>query len=79
MPKGSSAAAVVDLARRKRGGEAAVDVEVHAVDVTRGRATLGDTNTEALRALKRRLSDIVYRALLADAHASQTACLDEAA
>jgi transposase len=30
------------------------------------RITAGDTKSEALRALKRRLSDIVYRALLAD-------------
>lgn len=27
----------------------------------------GNTRTEALRALKRRLSDVVYRALVADA------------
>jgi hypothetical protein len=43
------------------------------------RRTMGNTNTEALRALKRRLSDIVYRALLADATADSTAQLGEAA
>ena len=37
----------------------------------------GDTGTEALRALKRRLSDVVFRSLLADASRSGTclACL----
>jgi transposase len=34
------------------------------------------TKTEALRALKRRLSDVVYRALLADAQPAQTAPAD---
>jgi hypothetical protein len=40
------------------------------------RTAAGDTPAEALRALKRRLSDIVYRTLLAD---SATAPLDQAA
>lgn len=43
------------------------------------RAAMGNTRTEARRALKRHLSDIVYRALLADAQPAQPACLDEAA
>jgi transposase len=34
------------------------------------RVAMGNTKTEALRALKRRLSDVVYRRLLADAGAS---------
>jgi transposase len=38
-----------------------------------------NTKTEALRALKRRLSDIVYRALLADALTIAPADLAEAA
>jgi transposase len=42
------------------------------------RAARQNTNTEALRALKRRLSDVVYRALLADATTSTT-CLAQAA
>jgi transposase len=37
-----------------------------ARDYLKRRIAAGDTKTEALRALKRRLSDIVYRALLAD-------------
>ena len=32
----------------------------------------GDSTAESLRALKRRLSDVVYRALLADADAALT-------
>jgi transposase len=42
--------------------------------LTRRRAT-GDTKAESLRALKRRLSDVVYRALLQDlnAHRHQAA------
>jgi len=39
---------------------------------------MNNTSSEARRALKRRLSDIVYRALLADAQADP-ACLAEAA
>ncbi len=37
----------------------------------RRRAT-GDSKSESLRALKRRLSDVVYRALLADVDATLT-------
>jgi transposase len=47
-----------------------------AQDYLKTRMAAGDTKTEALRALKRRLSDIVYRALLADGDSmpvSQTA------
>jgi transposase len=36
------------------------------------RRTGGDTATEAIRALKRRLSDVVHRALLADAITAET-------
>jgi transposase len=43
------------------------------------RASAGDTPTEALRALKRRLSDIVYRTLLADIADTKTAPLGQAA
>lgn len=35
------------------------------------RRALGDSKREALRILKRRLSDVIYRALLADAHMQQ--------
>ena len=39
----------------------------------------GDTKTEAIRALKRRLSDVVYRALLTDAAAIPTTTITPAA
>jgi transposase len=39
----------------------------------------GDTKPEALRALKRKLSDVVYRALLADADEANAGCLRHAA
>lgn len=39
----------------------------------------GKTKTEALRALKRRLSDVVYRALQTDAQAATATCLAQAA
>jgi transposase len=42
------------------------------------RTAIGNTRTEALRALKRKLSDVVYRALVAEARSS-AACLGEAA
>jgi transposase len=43
------------------------------------RMSMGNTKTEAIRALKRKLSDVVYRALLADAEAVSAALLGEAA
>ncbi len=36
------------------------------------RRASGDSKSESLQALKRRLSDVVYRALLADADAALT-------
>lgn len=39
----------------------------------------GNTKSEALRALKRRLSDIVFRALLQDAQPAAETCLEQAA
>ncbi|MGQ0825647.1 MAG: IS110 family transposase, partial [Actinomycetota bacterium] len=39
----------------------------------------GKTKTEALRVLKRKLSDVVYRALLADAQSAAASCLAQAA
>ena len=51
----------------------------NAVSYLKRRTEMGDTPTEARRALKRRLSDIVYRALLADAYAPPADRLDEAA
>ncbi len=43
------------------------------------RLAMGNTKTEALRALKRRLSDVVFRALLADAETVAAEGLNEAA
>jgi glutathione S-transferase len=43
------------------------------------RRAKGDTSTEALRALKRRLSDAVYRDLLADAEPTTATCYAAAA
>jgi transposase len=43
------------------------------------RIGMGNTKMEALRALKRQLSDVVYRALMADAVSTQAACFGEAA
>lgn len=76
--------------RLSRTGNRQLNAAIHRIAVTQkrnhpdARAYLerrtqqGDTNREALRALKRRLSDIVYRALLADAEPS-TACIARAA
>jgi transposase len=64
--------------RLARTGNRQLNCAIHRIAVTqkrchpdaqaylKHRTTAGSTNTEALRALKRRLSDIVYRALLAD-------------
>jgi transposase len=64
--------------RLSRTGNRQLNCSIHRIAVTQirchpeakaylqHRITAGDTKTEALRALKRRLSDIVYRALLAD-------------
>jgi hypothetical protein len=43
------------------------------------RKALGNTTTEALRALKRRLSDAVYRDLVTDAQTTTATCLANAA
>lgn len=76
--------------RLSRTGNRQINAAIHRIAITQmrkhpdaiayldRRRDRGDTNTEALRALKRRLSDIVYRALLADAEPS-TACLARAA
>jgi transposase len=67
-----------DRVRLNRGGNRTVNTALHmiAVTQTRGigpgkgyvdrRMAAGKTRTEALRLLRRRLSDVVYRALLAD-------------
>jgi transposase len=78
--------------RLSRTGNRQINAAIHRIVITqarchpdaiayleRRRAELGNTPTEARRALKRRLSDIVYRALLADALANPTAGLADAA
>jgi transposase len=76
--------------RLSRTGNRQLNAAVHRIAVTQMRChgdavaylerrrALGNTKSEALRALKRRLSDTVYRALLADA-GPRAACLGEAA
>ncbi|HEX6786288.1 MAG TPA: IS110 family transposase [Acidimicrobiales bacterium] len=68
-----------DRHRLSRGGNRQLNAALHRVTITQGRyhpdavaylarrRALGDTNAEARRALKRRLSDVVYRCLHADA------------
>jgi transposase len=76
--------------RLSRTGNRQLNCAIHRIAVTQKRChegakayierrmANGNTKTEALRALKRRLSDVVYRALLADA-AIPAPCVSEAA
>jgi transposase len=69
--------------RLSRGGNRQINTALHLIAVTqlRGvgpgkayvakRIAAGDDKTEAVRLLRRRLSDAVYRAMLADEHARQ--------
>jgi transposase len=75
--------------RLSRTGNRQLNCAIHRIAITQKRChppaqaylqrrtAAGDTRTEALRALKRRLSDIVYRTLLADT-ADTTATLSQA-
>jgi len=66
--------------RLNRGGNRAVNCALHMIAVTQARGigpgkdyiarqlAAGKTTTEALRLLRRQLSDTVFRALLADEH-----------
>lgn len=77
--------------RLSRTGNRQLDAAIHRIAVTQmriheaakayleRRVAMGNTKTEALRALKRRLSDVVDRRLLADAGAVLSASLGEAA
>jgi transposase len=60
---------------------AVTQIRMHqpAKDYLERRITMGNTKTEALRALKRRLSDVVFRALLVDADTAAEVRLTEAA
>lgn len=51
----------------------------NAKDYLARRLERGNTRTEALRALKRRLSDVVFRTLLEDAQLVTATCLEQAA
>ena len=71
--------------RLNRGGNRTVNTALHMIAVTQARGVgpgqayverlmgQGKTRTEAVRLLRRRLSDVVYRALHADEQARSTA------
>lgn len=77
--------------RLSRTGNRQLNAAIHRIAVTQKRChddaktylerrtTLGNSNREALRALKRRISDVVFRALTEDAQASTATCLAQAA
>jgi transposase len=77
--------------RLSRTGNRQLNAAIHRIAVTQmrihdgakaylqRRIAMGNTKTEALRALKRRLSDVVYRTLMADVVSTQAACFGEAA
>jgi transposase len=77
--------------RLSRTGNRQLNASIHRIAVTQKRChdeaqtyldrrmANGNTKTEALRALKRKLSDVVYRALLADATSSPDIAIAEAA
>jgi transposase len=77
--------------RLSRTGNRQLNCSIHRIAVTQKRChegakayldrrlTNGDTKPEALRALQRKLSDVVYRTLLADANQALEAGLGEAA
>jgi transposase len=77
--------------RLNRGGNRQLNAAIHRIMVTQlrrpgpareyleRRVTNGDTKAEALRALRRRLSDVVYRGLIHDTQAADAASLAQAA
>jgi transposase len=77
--------------RLSRTGNRQLNAAIHRIAITQlahnpdarafrdRRIASADTGTEALRALKRRLSDVVFRALLADAEPARPARLAHAA
>ena len=80
-----------DRHRLSRTGNRQLNAALHRIAITQGRhhpdavaylarrRALGDTKNEARRALKRRLSDVVYRRLNADAAAPTAHTLNPAA
>ena len=77
--------------RLSRTGNRQLNAALHRIAVTQmrihedarayleRRMGMGNTKTEAIRALKRKLSDVVFRALLADADTTSSAALEQAA
>jgi transposase len=77
--------------RLSRTGNRQLNAAIHRIAVTQmrihdgakayleGRIAMGNTKTEALRALKRKLSDVVFRALVADSETTAMAALEQAA
>lgn len=77
--------------RLSRTGNRQLNAAIHRIAITQKRCHddaksylerrmgLGNTKTEALRALKRKLSDVVYRALLVDATPTALVPVEEAA
>jgi transposase len=77
--------------RLSRTGNRQLNAAIHRIAITQMRTHddaraylerrigLGNTKTEALRALKRKLSDVVFRALLADADTIGSVALEQAA
>lgn len=77
--------------RLSRTGNRQLNAAIHRIAVTQmrmhdqakayleRRIAMGNTKTEALRALKRKLSDVVYRALLVDADTTAEAPFSQAA
>ncbi|MGH8987034.1 MAG: IS110 family transposase, partial [Acidimicrobiales bacterium] len=74
-----------DRYRLNRGGNRQINCALHRIAITQmriegpgrtyftHRLSLGDTKTEAIRALRRRISDEVFRRLLADESARSAA------
>jgi len=77
--------------RLSRTGNRQLNAAIHRIAVTQMRVhddakaylerriAMGNTKTEAIRALKRKLSDVVFRALVADADTTARAALEQAA
>ncbi|MEU9413471.1 IS110 family transposase [Streptomyces sp. NPDC048281] len=77
--------------RLSRMGNRQLNVALHRIAITQAhyhpearaylerRRQAGDTSTESIRVLKRRLSDVVYRALLRDAHPAEESPIQLAA
>ncbi len=77
--------------RPSRTGNRQLNAVIHPMAITQARChedaavflkrreAMGNTPTEARRALKRRLSDVVYRTLLLDAEPTPPTCLEKAA